>query len=536
MNRNRLMFGIVCLATACAATSALADGKPLPADLQAVIDKPLYKNATWGLLVVDLESGEVVYELEPERKFMTGSVRKLISVGLALDTLGADHKFITPLYRRGEIVNGVLEGDLILVASGDLAMGGRTNSDGSLAIVNYDHNEANSLGNSQLTAPDPLAGYRSLAKEVAAAGINEIRGDVIVDDRLFEPFNFRGEFDVRPIFVNDDVVDVMIEPATAGMPASVRWRPATAAFDVKSTLLTAAPGAELAIELNPDCPRCIGKLNCQGLVSGDLPKDFVPPLTNEYPLVRTFRIVEPQNYARTVLIESLELAGVKVAAETVGKNAADKLPPRDSYSADAKVAELVSAPYAQYAKWILKVSYNIGADTSLVLFGLTQGLDSMAAALDAERKTLGDEFDIAANDYAFIDGSGGGESAATPDAIVSFLRSMRKESCFSEYRDCLPILATDGSLAFVTDFMKDESLAGAKGKVHAKTGTFLSGGDDGVLSLKAQAFAGYIEAKSGRKLAYALFVNDVSPVTGLDQVIQVFQDEGTISATIWREN
>ena len=64
----------------------------------------------------------------------------------------------------------------------------------------------------QLTAPDPLAGYAGLAQQVAGAGIREVHGDVIIDDRLFVPFNFRGEFEVRPIFVNDDVVDVMIEP------------------------------------------------------------------------------------------------------------------------------------------------------------------------------------------------------------------------------------------------------------------------------------------------------------------------------------
>ena len=52
---------------------------------------------------------------------LTGSVRKLFSVGLALKHLGADHRFTTPVYRRGPVDNqGVLAGDLILVADGDL--------------------------------------------------------------------------------------------------------------------------------------------------------------------------------------------------------------------------------------------------------------------------------------------------------------------------------------------------------------------------------------------------------------------------------
>jgi D-alanyl-D-alanine carboxypeptidase len=227
---------------------------------------------------------------------------------------------------------------------------------------------------------------------------------------------------------------------------------------------------------------------------------------------------------------------VKVSVKAVGRNPADKLPPRDAYSDATKIAVLTSPPYADYAKWILKVSYNIGADTSLVLFGLTQGVSSMPAALEAEKKTLAADFDIPADDYHFIDGSGGGESAATPGAINKFLRDVRGKTFYQPFHDALPVLAVDGSLGFVTDFMKDESLAGAKGNVFAKTGTYLIGNEDGTLALRSQALAGYIHTKSGRRLAYTLFVNNVPSVSGIEELLQVFQDQGTISAIIWREN
>jgi D-alanyl-D-alanine carboxypeptidase len=71
----------------------------------------------------------------------------------------------------------------------------------------------------------------------------------------------------------------------------------------------------------------------------------------------------------------------------------------------------------------------------------------------------------------------------------------------------------------------------AKGKVHAKTGTFLA---DGVL--KAQVLAGYIDALSGRRLVYALFVNNAGQITGIPDVIDVFQDEGRISSIIYQLN
>ncbi|HEY4168506.1 MAG TPA: D-alanyl-D-alanine carboxypeptidase, partial [Reyranella sp.] len=134
--------------------------QPVPEDIAKIFNKPLYKNARWGLRVVDLDTGRVIHDENAGRQMLIGSVRKLFSVGLALEALGPGHVFRTPVYRRGTVdAAGVLHGDLIVRASGDLAMGGRTNVDGSFAISDLDHNEANALGNATLTAPDPLAGF-----------------------------------------------------------------------------------------------------------------------------------------------------------------------------------------------------------------------------------------------------------------------------------------------------------------------------------------------------------------------------------------
>jgi len=506
----------------------------LPDEIKQILTKPRYDGAVWGLRVVDLDSGEVVYDLNSDRQLLIGSVRKLFSVGLALEALGPGYVFRTPVYAQGRIHHGrVLDGDLVLVASGDLAMGGRTNPDGTYAISNFDHNEANALGNAVLTAPDPLGGYEAIAAQVAASGIKRVMGDVIIDDRLFEPFNFRDEFELRPIFVNDDVVDVIMSPGRIGARADVDWRPHSAAFHVHSRLRTAPAGEAFELELDPELPDCIGAKRCAGTVSGSLPIDFVPPLTARFPLVRTFRIVEPANYARTVLIEALGRAGVSVNARAVAPNRVGRLPAPDAYLSWTKVAELVSLPYRDYAKHIMKVSYNIGADTSLLLFGLTKSASNMRGALAAERETLAREFDIQASAVHFIDGSGGGDTTATSPAVTKLLREMSRRSSFADYFDAQPRLGVDGSLSFVTDFEADPTLAGAKGQVHAKTGTFVKPTDRGPV-LKTQALAGYIIAKSGRRFAFMLAVNDAGVISGINDVIPVFQDQGTIAAILWK--
>lgn len=508
------------------------DLKGIAAPMRAVMQKPPYRGSVWGLRVVDLDQGRTLLDLNPDCRFYIASVRKVFSVGELLNEVGPRHRYDTPIHRRGALSkSGLLNGDLILVASGDLTMGGRTNPDGSIAIGNLDHNEANSLGNADLTKPDPLAGYRDLARQIARAGIRRVTGEVIIDDRLFQPYLFRDEFEVRPIFVNDDVVDVAIRPTRAGEPAAVEVRPLSSALRVKTPIRTGRRGSSLELSVKPAVPPCIGRPGCAATVAGSVPIDLDPPLTGRFPLVRTVRIPDPASYARTVLIELLRENGVRVDAPAVSPNPVALLPRQRTYPAATKVAELRGLPYADSAKLVLKVSYNIGADASLLLFGLTQGVDSMDAALAKERRVLASRYGIGAAQYDFPDGSGGGESRALNRAVTRMLSVMSKSAAFPAYLDGMPILGVDGSLAAVTDFQSDPTLKRATGQVRAKTGTYV---DETGTVLKAQALGGYVTTKAGRRLAFQLAVNNV-PIAGIDDVVQVFQDQGRLSAILWRD-
>ena len=534
---NSIKWPLACMALllmgACSGNHA-DTAQPIPADIVQILDKPLYRNAVWNMQVVDLDTGELIYDKNPGQPFLIGSVRKLFSVGVLLDALGSDHTFRTPVHRRGVVdAAGELKGDLILIASGDLAMGGRTNADGSFAITDLDHGDSNALGSATITAPDPLAGYDALARQVAASGVRRVSGEVIIDDRLFTPFNFRDEFDVRPIFVNDNVVDVIMRPTRVNTLADTDWRPKSAAFTVRSTLMTTAVGTGAAPDLVPELPACIGLAGCSGDVSGTLAVDFVPAFTGQLPLVRTFRIVEPSNYARTVFIEALIRAGVSVAAPAVSANPTASLPARNSYSSTTRVAELVSHPYRDVARFILKVSYNIGADLSTMLYGVSRDATTFPTALAAELNQLAAAFQVPLDELHFVDGSGGGETRATSHAVIRLLDSMSRRPVFADFRNGLPSLGVDGSLAMVTGFAANPMLAGARGKVHGKTGTFVMGTEAGAV-LKAKAMAGYIDTKSGRRLAFTLAVNDVGVMSDISDLIEVSEDQGTIAAYLWQ--
>ena len=144
--------------------------------LDAIIDGPDYKHATWGVLVVDARTGETVYERNPEAMLSPASVTKLFTCAAALVALGPDAVAETGVYHRGLMVKGTLRGDVILVASGDLTFGGRR-KDGKTVFKDKDHTYANSgLGESELTATNPLGALDDLAKQMKDAGVTQIDG------------------------------------------------------------------------------------------------------------------------------------------------------------------------------------------------------------------------------------------------------------------------------------------------------------------------------------------------------------------------
>ena len=520
---------LACLAAGLMVSAPVRGGATdteVPPDIRAVIEAPRYEGATWGIRAVALDSNEPVIATGPDSLFFTGSVRKLFSVGLALNALGADHSFVTPVYRTGDLApDGVLNGDLVLVASGDLTLGGRNLPDGTIAFTSFDHTESNSLGSSILTDPDPLSGIKDLARKVADSGVKEVAGDVVIDDRLFEHFRVpNGNVLITPIIINDNLIDVTILPTEPGQPAKVDWRPKSAAFTVTSEVTTVAAGetTDVTLEVSPDDPAV-------GVVKGTIPVGYVPSLPGVPTLVQTFAIADPSAYVRTAFIEALEAAGVTVRAARTGPNPASKLPAAGSYAKENKVAELESLPYSQYARLILKVSHNLGANLSLMLFGLTEGARTRDTALAAERKALVEAFGLPADGFNFpTNGSGSPDSQASPAAVTGLLQAMSRTPVAKPYFDALPVLGVDGSLASVGTDPPNPLIEPGIGKVYAKTGTTMEPG-----VLKAQVFAGYMDAKSGERLAYVVYVNNVTPIESIGDVITVFADEGVISALLY---
>lgn len=498
-----------------AAAGPLAADPPaaekLPAEVRAIIEAARFRHASWGLHVVDLQTGEPLVSHRADALMTPASTTKLYSVACALDALGAQHRFKTPVYRRGHLEAGCLSGDLILVAQGDPTLGGRTDEKGRIAYTNADHTYADSQSSAELTAPDPLAGLDELARQVAAAGIKQVAGDVLVDDRLFEHAESTGSGPVRiaPILINDNLIDLVVTPTSPGKPATVDWRPKSKALAVDARVDTVAAKEETKIRVKEIDPT---RLTIRGSIAAD-----------RAATVRVHEVRDPARHARALFIEALGRAGVQVTSSLFAENCTNELPPAGNLAGMERVAEFVSPPFSENARLILKVSHNQHASLLPLLVAVKNQKRTLAEGLRIQNGFLlrrGVPMDA----VSFGGGAGGSRADLTsPKATVALLSAMSMREDFPVYLEALPILGVDGTLAKTVD-----SSSPAKGKVQAKTGTYTAYnvmGDRYVLTSKA--LAGYLTTAKNRRLAFCFLVNNI-PIEKTSEKDQVGKTLGRL--------
>ncbi|MET8748144.1 D-alanyl-D-alanine carboxypeptidase/D-alanyl-D-alanine-endopeptidase [Streptomyces sp. NPDC004728] len=492
----------------------------MSAELQKLMDASPWATGDWGVQVADLKTGKVLQSKNAESKFMTGSTAKTFAVGAALDDLGSDHRFRTPIVHSGSISEaGRLTGNLIMVGSGDLALGGRTTAAGQLDVPDFDHYDANAVpGMATITREDPLAGINDLARQVAASGIRQVDGNVIIDNRLWDPVSIGGT-PVTPTVVNDNLIDLLITPGTPGNPAKVDSRPKTAAFTVDANVTTTPAGTKPTVTTESNAP---GHMRVRGSVPADATAPFVA----------TFQVPDPAAFARTVLIEALERNGVTVSAPTLGSNPGSGLPSSEEVKALPVSATYTSPPFREYAKLINKVSHNLGANLLPPLMAVHHGKHTYADGMQIERNFLAGA-SIDPNSFNLVDAQGLTGDKATPAAQTELLRHLSHSRDFSTFYDSMPSLGIDGSLADVIAHTDP-----AAGHIRAKTGT-LVGAFKGKLALTTKALAGYVDAKNGHRLVFAIYVNNV-PVPSnnvsdaIDLALKANKQLGSMAASIYQ--
>ena len=487
---------IVCAAViSLCATGSKANGQEtdFAAGIEKLLKTPGYENAHWGLLVVDAETGKTIYEKNSGRLFGPASVTKLFTTAAALEKLGPDYRFRTVMKRRGEVdAQGELKGDLILIASGDMAMGGRTAPDGRMLFEDNDHTYGGD--SAALVSAESLHAFELMARDLAAGGIKSVTGEVMVDDRLFRPSpsSGSGPRTVSAITINDNLVNVVIEAGkAAGEPATFRTVPATSTLNVDFRVTTVEKDGPARVTLTTLGPRSVQ-------VRGTIPY-------GRKNLIRSFEVVDPPAWARGLLIETLRRQGIRVDASPLGTPEPIELPSRTETAALPTVATYDSPPLGEFVKVILKVSHNLYASSLPLVLAASDGKRTLNDGLRIEGQML-EKLGVPANEVSFGGGAGGARAdMVTPRATVKLLTNMRKHPGFAAYETALPVLGRDGTLSRAVG--PDSP---AKGHVRAKTGTYFVDNDlTGRTVLTSKALAGYLDTAHNRPLVFCMFLNDV---------------------------
>ncbi len=461
-----LLAALLPLAAAAAATLGAAAG--LAAQIDARIAQPRFAAASWGIAVVSLDTGRTLYAHRADQLLQPASTAKLFTAALSLAKLGVEYRIPTRLFADGRIVNGRLNGSLILRGMGDPTLG--TASSGDWA--------------------DQLAG------QVVARGIRSVRGDLIADDSYFagpawgsgwEAADLQSWFAVpsSALSVQENIVNVTVSPGRApGRPARLEFAPAEARPDLVSQLLTAAAGTPNDINLY-SAPGD-ETLHTFGSIATDAPAQHFK-----------LAMVDPARVAGTQLRRALKRRGIHLS----GRLRVVHWPQGDPAlpAATNMLGEVLSPPLREILRQGLKRSQNLYLQNLLLSVGAcepaiaTTGFRSTESRAIVALRQLLTEIGIPASASLIDEGTGlSRRSLVTPNALVRLLVYLAAQPYADMLREALPIAGVDGSLA---GHMRGTA---AENNVHAKTGSMAY----------VHCLAGYVTTAAGERLAFAIMLNN----------------------------
>ncbi len=122
--------------------------------MRVLADRRLYYGVRVGIDIRTISGKQSLYHCHPESNFIPASAAKIFPSAIALDLLGSDYQYTTPIYYSGTISNGVLYGDIYIVGTGD----------------------------SMLTTAD----LEKSAAEIKKQGITALIGDIVYDISYFD--------------------------------------------------------------------------------------------------------------------------------------------------------------------------------------------------------------------------------------------------------------------------------------------------------------------------------------------------------------
>jgi D-alanyl-D-alanine carboxypeptidase/D-alanyl-D-alanine-endopeptidase (penicillin-binding protein 4) len=381
------------------------------------------------------------------------SVMKLFTTYAGLSLLGPDHVWRNRIYTEGTLRDGVLQGNLIVRGSGDPKL-----------VVER---------------------LQDLLAQVQAAGVREVRGDIVLDRTVFDVRDRSEPFDDEPLrpynvspdgfLLNFKAVVYKFTPDVASGQVQVRFEPPLAGFSAPTQLpLTQSPCSDWRGQLQADFSQAQ-----QVRFAGRYP---VSCGEREWPVAYP----EPEAYAPRVMQASWQVAGGKLTGQVR----------YGTRSASARLLlEAPSLPLSEIIQDINKFSNNVMAQQLYLTLSSELGAPGR---FEASRVRLSQWWrsGFAGQDEPVMDNGSGlsRHERSTARALTALLQTANAGPHAKHFSNSLSVAGIDGTTARIKDRNPQSPVIG---NAWLKTGSLRD----------VASVAGYVQGQSGQRYTLVAVLN-----------------------------
>lgn len=411
------------------------------------------ENINIGILVQEAKTGKLLYKKNIDRYFMPASNQKLFTAFAALQSLGPDFSYRTQLFADyKKIKKNTLTDNVYMQFSGDPT----------------------------LTVPQ----FETLINSLAQAGIQRIKGKIIIDDSAFDQMamspgtswddqDFCWGSPISSLIINHNCVSATLSPGIKeGDLAKLELPDYPQIMKFENEVQTGSASAK-------NCPLKVKRRTPTSyLLSGCIKE-------GEKPRLIEMAIDNPRKNILSLLKYSLKKNHITVSGEIQFKKFIPFPKP---------FARQDSAPLKTLITTMLKESDNAIAEALFKTMGANYAHDegSFANGNKAVHEILKRAIQLETPLTTLIDGAGTSRyNFLTPQQIVTLLQKIFLAPNSSDFISSLAISGVDGTL-------KDRLNGSAtQGKIYAKTGS----------ETAVTALSGYLETKNKQMLIFSIMIN-----------------------------
>jgi len=440
------------------------------------------KHASVSFYAADAETGEIVFEYNPEISLTPASVMKLITSAAALELLGPQFTFSTLVGYAGTLNehSGKLKGDIVIKGGGDPALGSK----------NFTEHYQDFLSN--------------WVTEIKKQGIRTIDGQVITDDSYYDylpvpakwlwedagNYYGAGAYGLS-VFDNTYEIHFRTGPDSSDLIVT-EIVPYECKNEFSSRLVAAGTTDEGYVFSAP--------YNTYSWFSGSIP-------VNMDDFILKASITDPPLLMAKILTEKLKSEGI-----TVSKGPTTSRLDRKSITTYfIPITETISPPLKDIIEVLNHESVNLYAEHLIKELGKQYRHNgSTAEGVEVINNFL-DTAGIGTDGLFIEDGSGlSPENAITTRQLVNLLIYMKKRGkYFPEYTASLPRAGKDGTLK---NYFQD---AAFNSRMIAKSGSMT----------RVRSYAGYITTQAGKEMAFSIIINNYSGpskniISGIEEILK----------------